>query len=753
LDPTAPVRLAVFGCGAITQGFHLPVLAGHDDIDVVALVDPRVDVARDLARRYHVPTALPNADALDPATLDAVLLATPARLHAEQAIDWMTRGAHVLVEKPMALSSTDAERMVHAATASGKVLSVGVYRRLLPAIRLLRATLDTTALGPLQSIDLAVGSAYTWPLTTLAGMKKSESGGGMLLDMGTHVLDLLLQLVPGTAVLKRYADNTLGGVESDCVVELSLKTPGGLVPARVELSRTRTLHNTFKFQCSNGTLLWRFGERDTIELRPDATFVDPLGGRPRESRIDARWRDEPEVMGYESFRAQFDDFIGAIRHDRRPALSGESMLPVVRLIEDCYARREPLVEPWVTVGLPSPSAAVPDRTSKRRVLVTGATGFIGTRVVERLHLGSDWTPRALARSPASLARVARMPVEVAIGDLADQASLAQALQGCDAVVHCGLGTSWRRQERIAITVGGTKNLVEAALAAGVTRFVHVSSISVYGEPTGVIDESTPTHPKKGWDYAESKAEAERIVLEAASRGLSVVVLRVAVVYGPFGATIVVRPIEYLRRGDLVLVDCADTPSNTVYVDNVAEAIRASLDASAEQVGGQVFNVSDDDGQTWGQYFGYFADALGAKVRHVTRDELRKLQPPAPPSANAIAQFSTATKDLAFSPEAKRFAARAFNSPYGAPARWFFENYPTARERLKQLVRPDTALIYRPETTTSKPDLFVVDPIHARVSTERFDSVVGHRAQIPRQDAMAATLAWLRETAVGAGAEP
>src|SRR5690606_4296965 len=142
----------------------------------------------------------------------------------------------------------------------------------------------------------------------------------------------------------------------------------------------------------------------------------------------------------------------------------------------------------------------------------------------------------------------------------DPTSLAPALDGCEALVHCGLGTSWRRQERVAVTVEGTRHLVEAALAARVKRFVHISSISVYGEPTGTIDESAPVRPKKGWDYAGSKAAAERIVLDAAARGLPAVILRVAVVYGPFGPTMVVRPLEYLRRGALVLVDCAGVPS-------------------------------------------------------------------------------------------------------------------------------------------------------------------------------------------------
>src|SRR5436309_530328 len=83
-----------------------------------------------------------------------------------------------------------------------------------------------------------------------------------------------------------------------------------------------------------------------------------------------------------------------------------------------------------------------------------------------------------------------------------------------AVVHAGIGTSWRESERVAVNVQGTKDLVEASLKAGVKRFVHVSTIALYGDQAaGVITEDTAIRPRKGWDYAESKYAAEQIVLE------------------------------------------------------------------------------------------------------------------------------------------------------------------------------------------------------------------------------------------------
>src|SRR4029078_1438876 len=92
-----------------------------------------------------------------------------------------------------------------------------------------------------------------------------------------------------------------------------------------------------------------------------------------------------------------------------------------------------------------------------------------------------------------------------------------------------------------------------------------------------------------------------------------IVLRVATVYGPYNQTIVARPLQQLAQERLVLVNCREVPSNTIYVDNLCNGIRLALEAPAN-ANGQVFLLSDDDGFTWGDYFGYFADAIGQKLQ-------------------------------------------------------------------------------------------------------------------------------------------
>jgi predicted dehydrogenase/nucleoside-diphosphate-sugar epimerase len=741
-----PVRIAIVGCGAVTEGFHLPVMAGHPRVVISALIDPDLTRAQRLASLYRVPTVLPSTETLDGKLADAALLATPAFLHATGSIELLRRGLHVLVEKPMALTSADARRMAKTAHDFERVLSVGLFRRLLPAVRLFRAALDAGQIGDLLNVTAEVGDAYGWQLTTLAGMQRERAGGGVLADMGPHVLDLLLYICDATPTLVHYADNGGDGVETDCAIELGLSRRGAFVPTHVELSRMRTLANTIRVEGTSGWIEWAFGERSRLRMSTTGTYVDTSSGAARDCVLEARWRDDVEQYGYEGFRTQIDDFVNAITLGTPSQLSGDSVVPSVALMEECYATRTPLIEPWFTEGLPASRPQTAATGRRPRVLVTGASGFIGARLCEWLHYSGEYDVRALIRNPGRAVRLARMPIEFAVGDLSSRADLDRALAGCDMVVHAGIGTSWRESERVAVNVDGTRNLVEAALKAGVKRFVHLSTLALYGDQvTGTITEETPINPKKEWDYSHSKHGAEQIVLDAAKRGLPAIVLRPAVVYGPHNLTIVVRPLQQLAQNRLVLVECDDVPSNTIYVDNLCQAIACSLRAESSALG-QIFLLSDDDGFTWGEYFGYFAQSMGADIQHKPKQPAATVAADQP---STMRRWTRETLDLLMSAEVKALAKRVYQSnPWGIPGRWFVETFPNAVRRVASVIRPEEPFIYRPQPGPAQDaDIFVIDPVRARVSSEKAARMLGFEPAVPRLRAMELTLAWARHARI------
>ncbi len=198
----------------------------------------------------------------------------------------------------MAVTAADARAMADAATAGGAVLTVGHFRRLFPAVRLIRAALDAGHLGLPVGFDAEEGDAYTWGLATLSNLRKDQGGGGVLIDIGSHVLDLLLYFFPDGWEVLDYRDNALGGVETDCELRLRLTRPTGPVEGRVELSRTRRLRSTLRIACERGTLELRTGERYSVTVIPHAAgLTDPDRDEARPYKLQAAGRTNRRPPG------------------------------------------------------------------------------------------------------------------------------------------------------------------------------------------------------------------------------------------------------------------------------------------------------------------------------------------------------------------------------------------------------------------------------------------------------------------------
>jgi dihydroflavonol-4-reductase len=211
----------------------------------------------------------------------------------------------------------------------------------------------------------------------------------------------------------------------------------------------------------------------------------------------------------------------------------------------------------------------------RKVLVTGATGFIGANVA-RLLVARGEDVRVLVRPTSDLGNVAGLPVEVALGDLRDAESVRRAVRGCVRVFHVAADYRfWARdpQELYRSNVDGTVNVLEACLAEGVERVVHTSTVGTIGLAAlpAPCDEATPLLPGQLTShYKRSKLAAERAALAYAARGLHVVVVNPSAPVGPWDA----KPtptgqiiVDFARRR---LPAVVDTGLNVVHVRDVAE---------------------------------------------------------------------------------------------------------------------------------------------------------------------------------------
>lgn len=251
------------------------------------------------------------------------------------------------------------------------------------------------------------------------------------------------------------------------------------------------------------------------------------------------------------------------------------------------------------------------------VLVTGATGFIGRRVLARLH--ADRRPvRALLLPGEDASRVPELGdpcgKEVVRGDVTDRASLARAVDGVGRVVHlAAVVGDWGPDERFdRINVDGTRNVIDAAAAAGCERLVMISSIVVYGPrlASGGCDEDAATAPGVG-PYGRTKRESEELALAAHRAGkLEVAVVRPGNVWGPGSALWVDEVVSLMRGGKMMLVGDGRGDAHLAYVDNVVDVIVRALDEPG--AAGRIYNALDGAGITWRAYLTDLARLAGAR---------------------------------------------------------------------------------------------------------------------------------------------
>ena len=255
-------------------------------------------------------------------------------------------------------------------------------------------------------------------------------------------------------------------------------------------------------------------------------------------------------------------------------------------------------------------------------LVTGATGLVGSHVVERL-CRDGWRVRALVRDKARASWLEKLGVELATGDTLRADSLPPAMRGADVVFHAAAAVTpdggWEAFRRP--NVEGTRNVVDATSAAG-ARLVHVSSVAVYGagarySAEGRTSEETPLAPlgERSY-YARSKRESELLVMQAHAEGrLWATAVRPDVVYGARDRQFVPRIAKLLRLGVAPVIGGGRSTLAVVHAANVADGmVRAAMHDDA---GGRAYNLANDYDVTVAEFFRLAGEGLGKRLRLVS----------------------------------------------------------------------------------------------------------------------------------------
>lgn len=275
------------------------------------------------------------------------------------------------------------------------------------------------------------------------------------------------------------------------------------------------------------------------------------------------------------------------------------------------------------------------------ILITGASGFIGRHAVAAFS-DSDYIVKAMVRNPGNAWGIEGNDIDVVIADVTDPTSLQPALSGVDTVIHLAgsRAHSAKSKETFEVNVKGTANLLKAAVETGVSRVVFVSSLAIYGSASsGTIFEQSPQTGSD--DYALSKIQAEQIVYQYADQGkIEGTVLRPGQVYGPGGRG---WRTGFLKRP--IMVDRGSGILNPVYVSNFIDALKLAIEAPAQDVSGQAFNIADI-AVNWNTFMGYYEKMTGRKSIRIPEEVFRNML--------SAMDFLVKHKVNIYSPERLRF---------------------------------------------------------------------------------------------------
>lgn len=590
---------------------------------VVGIVDADLSRAQALCERWKTGRPLSAADDLFQEGVDVVHVLTPPSSHATLTVAALEHGCHAYVEKPLAISAEDCDRIAAAAKDSGKSVCVGHSFLRDPTLARALKLVESGAIGQPLAVQYTRFTKYP----KYAGGRPPEmyrEGGYPFRDMGVHGL-YIIESILGQVV---DASPTVTSTGSDASLHcdewtVALNCERG--QATVHLSwNIRPQQHVITIEGTQGVLRADLYSMYVSQRR--SRRIPEHAVRIVNSLSDAAQMASGTLIGvagfalgrvrqYHGLQNLVEEFYQTLREGRTAPVVPEQARSVVFWTESLAREGDRQKRDYLAASCPQPTA---------KTLVTGATGLIGRRLVDRL-LETQRPIRLLVRRMPKERELADNPlVEILLGDLGDPDVVDRAVAGTTTIYHLGAALRGTTEEFDRGTIVGTRNIVESALRHNVEKLVYVSSLSVLhalaGDDKSIITEEWPLEPsaKLRGDYSRTKLEAERIVCDAVrEKNLRAILLRPAEVLDDGGPRLTAGLALRLGKRLCVLGD-GQACVPLVYVGDVVDALL--LAESSPVHDGSIFHLVDPAEKTQNELLDCYlrASHQNPKIMHLPR---------------------------------------------------------------------------------------------------------------------------------------
>lgn len=317
------IRWGVIGCGDVVRKRVAAAIQNESRSQLVAACRRDPERLESFCHAFGVAHRYTQADQLlaNP-DVDAVYIATPVRQHLPQTLAAARHGKHVLVEKPMALSVAECDQMIDACRRAGVKLGVAYYRRFYPVVHRIEQLLDDGIIGT----PLAVSAVTSTPMDMLPGEEgywrvlPADGGGGALMDVGSHRIDLFLHLFGEVSGVKGYAETVAAEYDAEDAAVAILKFRSGLVG-------TLQCHFGAPFDPDEFAILGTAGRLSARPLNGKTLMIETAGNERREVHPPPDNLCGPLVA----------DFVSAILEDREPAVTGAAGRATNEILSRIYS--------------------------------------------------------------------------------------------------------------------------------------------------------------------------------------------------------------------------------------------------------------------------------------------------------------------------------------------------------------------------------------------------------------------------------